>query len=554
MADKPDFAKVREQCEQWVQLHAQRDAMYKAIERMVQMDWDYAPTEEYIKPTMSPDPHNAIIGIVRLMTSTEPQISVGSCPNDQASIDTADKLEKVLKALWYKANAEQQWPLHYGACYSAALYSEVCIQIGSMADNVAWSAAKGQTAERLQEEARQRPFVYSVKNPTQVYPQFGAFGLRSVLHRYVRRLWEVKEWWGSNAKHVDGEDLDLVTYNDYWTEEHRIVWVSSHDKPILYERHGLPFIPWVCRVVMGSGLYAEPEKQRVPMLLPLHKGKWWHRQNLLYTAFFTLASQMGWPTWIVKTNDGRDIAIDLNRPGGQIPLRLGESVEPLQKMLIDAAVTQGLQIADQKTVASTLPRIVFGESPGSTMAYSAMNLLSQGGRLPLVPIEQQVGRALAEMFEVTLKWIAHRGEPVELYRVGELASIEPADINTAHIEIDVKLKADIPQDRLQLANVVNLLRQPGPDGLPLISRMSAVDLLGYMQPGDEFDQIVTEAIEAKLVSAELDKTDQARQGMVPPAGMQQPEPPQGLPPVQQFGTPEPAPMMTPEQQMQAVEY
>jgi len=538
MADKkPDFIKLQEQCDRWVAMHAARNTMYHAMERMVQMEWDDEPKDDFIKATMSPDPHNAIIGVVRLMTSTEPQISVARGANDPQAEEQADKIEKVLAALWRKANREQQWPVHYGACYSAALYSEVCIQVGNSIDNLAWSAAKGEVGERQKREAVERPFVYQVHNPTCVYPRYGAAGLHSVLHRYKRRLWEVQAFWGKAAADLPGDELDVVTYNDYWDDSHRCVWVNDSDRPILLEKHGLPFIPWVCRVVMGSGMYAEPDRQRTPMLYPVWKGKWWHRQNLLYSVFYSLASQMGWPTWQVITQDGRDVPIDLNKPGGKVNLRVGESVEPLQKMLIDVAVTQGLSIADAKMVASTLPRVVFGESPGSTMSYSAMNLLSQGGRLPLVPIEQQVGRALAEMFEITLRWIEHRGEAVEIYSTGEVAKIEPADINPTRLEVEVKLKADVPQDRLQLANLVQLLRQPGSDGLPLISRLSAAELLGFMQPGDEWEQVIAEAVEAKLVNDDLRKGDQPAEqppseqapgSMVPPRTL-------GMIPPVQFG-------------------
>ena len=527
MAEKTiDFAKLRDRCNQVVAEHASRNAMYQAIERMYMMQWDEQPPESYIKATMSPDAHIAITGIGRLLTSTDPVISVARSAEEPGDVARADKLEKVLQALWRRANRARRWPLHYDACKSAALFAEVCIEIANVDETLRWAEVEGRDTTQLKREAKACPYSYNVRHPSTVFPQFGAFGLRSVLHRYRRRLWEVREFWGKNAAVVEGDDMDWVTFSNYWDATYHVVWVNDGDKPVVSEKHGLPFIPWVCVISDGSGMWNEPEKQRNPMLYSVWKGGWWQRQNLLYSVFYTLAAQMGFPTWVITTLDGRDVAIDLNKPGGKVEMRPGESVAPLQKMLIDDAVKQGLAIADSKLISATLPRVVFGESPGSTMSYSAMNLLSQGGRLPLVPIERQVGYALAEMFDVTLRWIHHAGKKVQLYNVGEMAEVAPFDINPDHIEVDVKLKADVPQDRLSLATMIQILRQPGPDGLPIISRNTASDFLGFMQPADEFDQVVNEAFVSKFVQEFI------KSGGQPVPQPQQQQAPVGVPPVQ----------------------
>ncbi len=525
-----DFAKLLERCETVVAAHATRNTMYSQIEQMYHMDWSDKPTQEYVKPTMSPDPQVAITGVVRLLTSTDPVINVIGVSDEPAQEERADRLEKLLRALWYRANSARRWPVHYDACKSAALFSEVCIEVANLGENVRWMEVAGRDASELKRQTKRCPFAYSVHHPACVYPQFGAFGLRSVLHRYRRRLWEVREWWGKEAEHVAGEDMDWITYSDYWDAVWRVVWVGSADKPILSVKHELPFIPWVCAVVDGSGMWSEPEHQRMPLLYAVWKGHWWQRQNLLYSVFYTLAAQMGWPTWVMTTVDGRSLDVDLNKPGGQINLQPGESVVPLQKMLIDEAVKQGLSIADSKLITCTLPRVVFGESPGSTMSYSAMNLLSQGGRLPLVPIERQVGNALAEMFDITLRWIEHSGTKIEVYHGGVATSAAASEIKPDEIEIEVKLKADVPQDRLSLANVVQLLRQRGPDGLPQISSATASELLGFMQAGEERERVIREEFEGRLVAEQMG----GAQAKVEPqqGAMGASQAPMGIPPVQ----------------------
>jgi hypothetical protein len=534
MANKLDFETLRKRVDLVVSNHAGRDQMYQAMKKMLYMEWDDKPTADFIKPTMSPDPHNAIVGIVRLLVSTEPLISVARDGDDQQSVETADKLEMALKALWVKANRRRRWPVHYDVVLSAVLFSEVAVQIACVSETIRNAEVTGQDTSYLQAMAEECPYTFDVVDPTTVYPEFGAFGLRSVLHRYRRKVWEVREFWGKLADNagVIGEDYDELVYSDYWDATWRCVWVNNSREPIVMEKHGLPFIPWVCSVAVGTGLFRQPVEQRIPMLYPAWKGHWWQRQNAMLTQLFTMTTLMANPTFVTETLDGQGVDINLSEPGGQVRLRPGEKVSVLQKMLIDSAVQQGLAIAEGKMTSSTLPRIVFGESPGNTMSYSAMNLLSQGGRLPLVPIEQQAGATLAEMFEKVLRWVEYNGEAVELYSRGKLARLETADINPAHIEVDVKLKADVPQDRLQLANVVAMLmKTTGADGLPIISRDTAMEFLGFMQAGDERSKVLSDLFlrdHLKQFIAEAGKQ----------AGMNaQEELPQTLPQVQMTGQP-----------------
>lgn len=493
-SSKPQFDKLRERANRLVRSHSGRDTMFRAMKKMLFMEWDEKPGDEWIKETMSPDPYNAIIGIVRLLVSTEPQISVAADENDPASREAADKLEKALHAIWAKANDRPFWSVHYDVALAAVLFSEIAIQISNLTEVVRWAEVQGKSTAELEEAARRMPFVYEVCDPETVYPQFGAFGLRSALRRYRRPAWQVKEFWGDKAGDIADEDeYREVEYNDWWDPQWRCVWTSAQDGPILLEKHELPFIPWSCSLVMGSSMFNEPHRQRFPLLYPVWKGKWWHRQNLELTLLYSFASLMANPTWVVKTASGRSVEIDLSQPGGQIALQAGESIEPLARELINDAITAGLDIAGGKVTDSTLPKVVFGQAPGASMSYSALNMLSQGGRLPLVPIEQNSGKALAAALAKTLRWIHHSGQDVSLYNVGRLADIGPEDINPDHIEVRVKLKADIPQDRLQLANVVSLLMNAkGSDGLPLISRDTALAFLEFMQPGDETEKILQE--------------------------------------------------------------
>jgi hypothetical protein len=554
--DKPDFPKLKQRADQLVAAHASRNTMYAAMKKFLFMEWDERPTDEWVKETMSPDPYNAIVGIVRLLVSTQPRISVAADENDPNARQQADKLELALGALWNRANDRPFWSIHYDVALSAVLFSEIAIQIANAQETIRWAEVQGKSTGELKEAARRTPFVYEVCDPETVYPQFGAFGLRSVLRRYRRPAWQVKEFWGNKAGSIADADEDReVEYSDYWTPEWRVVWTNADDAPILMEKHELPFIPWSCSLVMGSSMFTEPHRQRLPLLYPVWKGKWWHRQNLELTLLYSFASLLVNPTWVTKTVDGQAVAFDLSQPGGQINLRAGENIEPLARQLITGDITSALSIADNKITASTVPQVVFGQAPGSSMSYSALNMLSQGGRLPLVPIEQNAGRAIGTALQKTLLWVKHSGQAVSLYNVGRLAKLSPEDINPDHLEITVKLKADIPQDRLQLANTVTMLMNAkGADGLPLISRDTALAFLEFLQPGEETEKILQELFTQEHLKMYV-KEEAERSGMLADMEAMHEEPPLegpagqgfdmgagGLPPVLAQGPGQPQPM------------
>ena len=535
MTRKLDFAQLQERCTQRVAEHADRDEMYRRLEQMFLMEWEERPGQAWIKQTLSPDPHNTIVGITRLMTSTEPQIAVEPDDDTPASVELADKIEKACDVLWHKINRVRQIPLHYEACQSAALYAEVCLLVANVADTVRFVKATGKSASRIERMVSQCPFSVRCVSPRTVYPEYDEFGLASVLWRQQRRVSDVVRFWGKLADKLDATDgMSWVTYNEYWDDTWRVVWCNDSE-PLLMERHNLPFIPWVCTTVTGSGLFSNPKHKRHPMLYPMLAGQWWQRANLLLTQMFTSVGLLMQPAWEVVTLDGQPIPISPNEPGAQVNLRPGESIRPLARQLIDPSVSVGLSVINEKTIQSTIPRVVFGESPGATMSYSAMNLLSQGGRLPLVPIERQVGKALAWMFEIMLQWVAHSGDAVRLGGAGEMAELRADEINADNIRVSVKLRADVPQDRLQMANMVTMLRNSvGPDGLPLISADTARAFLDFMQPGDEAERVAREVFVREHMKrylsqqAELQEQYQQRQGAALPVG---------LPPVQLTGQP-----------------
>jgi hypothetical protein len=500
-----DFDKLETECNRRVNRHRERNIMFDAMKKMVFMQWDGQPGAPHIKATMSPDPYNTIMGICRLLISTDPRITVTPDSIDSTDEEAADHLEKALKNLWGRVNKKRRWPVHYDAVMAASMFSEVCLQIGRTQDTVDMLEGRPE-ATLMKRYAQQVPYTIDVLDPATVYPEYGAFGLRSILRRYVRPMWQIREFWGNKADPPGKPAIDpntTVEFNDYWDAENRVVWVKGSD-PFVNEEHGLPFIPFVSAIVTGSGMFQEPVEQRLPLLYPLWKGEWWHRQNLSYTLLYTTMTILGNGSWVSKTENGSGVTLDLTQPTQQVPLKLGESIEPLGLQLLPNEITVAMDLASAKMAESSLPRVVFGESPSKTMSYSSLNLLSQGGRLPLVPIERQVGSALAEAFEIILKWVSYAKDDINLWSADKTPDLLAAEINPDHLEVSVTLKADIPQDKLSLANVVSMLMgAKAGDGMPIISRRQASELLGNDQPDDELEQIVSEKLIGLYINAKI---------------------------------------------------
>jgi hypothetical protein len=507
-----DFTELKQRMTKRVEAFKQRDIMYDAIQRIYTMTWELSSTQDWVKTTLSPDGAVAINGMVRLLSATEPTINVPAYADKSEGCDIAARLEKGLRAVWTQANRGRRWPIHYDVAFSGSLFSEIALQVGNTEDVLERAEMSGRNTKYLKRKMGRIPYLFHVHHPRYVYPSYDALGLTDTLYRRMQQVGELKRLWPEEdiKKFNLPEDHKSVEVAEYWDDTHQLVWFPKHgDEPLYNEEHGLDFLPWVCVVCEGSSLFPQPEEQRNPILKPMWKGGWWNNQNLLLSEVYSLLRAMGNPTFVTETEQGAHKKISL-AGGDTINLRIGEKVYMLEKNLLTPEMMAALQMADGKVIASTLPRIVFGESPDRVMSYAAMNMLGQGGRLPLQPVEKQGARAISEALEAVLFWIALKNEVLKIPMLGEMVEIRPDDIDIDIVEVDVKLKADIPQDRLQLANIVNTLSQArASDGRPLISRKTAHEFMEFASSEDEEKQIIKEAMVGLIFQEIVERMERA---------------------------------------------
>lgn len=539
--DDAIFTEAKARADNLEQMYSGRDAEFEKYEKMYLMTWDDKPSVDGLMETISPDARNAVLGAKRLLVATDPIFAV---PRDDSGkrIDNADEVEQAAKRLWVQAGRASRMPPHYDMVISALLYGEVHTAITSTADMLAAVKKKNGNAARLERLAAMTPYLFNVWNPKDGYPEFDVAGLRGYYRKVSVRVYELSARFGEAVEEfVAGRTpTDEVELGLWYDDTNYAVWVE--DKPIIAQPHELPFIPVSVTLTGGSMLFEKPEDQRQPLLYTLEKSNLWKRQNLVYTTLYTNVFNIAVNPTFLHTgapgdNDPQDVAMDLANPGGQITMKYGEKFEPMvTKGIIDPSFAQALQIADEKATESTIYKQAMGEPLSGNAAFSTVSLLSQSGRLPLVETQKLCSEAIADVMEKALLWYRTSGEQ------SKSLGIKPKDV-PEFLQLDVKLDVDLPQDKLQMANIATMLTRPDN---PITTRAWAREKILNIGQSSQMD----EDIASEQMFTALQQQYMAQRMQQQAMAQQQP---QGLPAGQPQGQPQGGEQIPPEilQQMMA---
>jgi hypothetical protein len=400
--------------------------------------------------------------------------------------------------------------------------------------------------------------VYDVLNPQECYPEYDKIGMVGWHHRTKQTIASLKRNFGELAlkpiigmKHNSLTDYSEVNLNDWYDLEKRWVWIDESEEPILAgEAHGLPFIPIVHTIMEGSKLFADEEKRREPILYALDRSGLLDRQNMILTVMYSMLFAIGTNPMFVEylINPDNPPEVDYSQAGGTIRYRVGERRDVMSKQVIDPAMTQAWQIAEQLEMESTIYRQTLGEPLGANSPYSMVALLSQAGRLPLLIPQRMASFAIGSIIEYSLKWMRkEKWGNVAVRSAGSDILLSSDDI-PEQFEVIAKLDIALPQDRLQAANAAQLL---GQGDNPLVSKEWILrEILNVQQAGDMTDQIWDEQVEnifmQRFVYEQMAQIAQLKQAAMQPPGMNasgmpgtQEMPQSGAPaPGEQQGTPQ----------------
>lgn len=539
---KLTFEDVKALSSELTSAYGERDTMFDELEKMFLLTPDDLPTGSNIKKTLSPDPRNKLLGAIRLMTGTEPRFKVPiNQQDDKDEKKRSDRLEKAALKIWKTAGAVRGSPVHYDAVMCGLLYGEVHIPV---------SLTSSLTDPRAEYIKSKSPVLFDVFSPRACYPVIDKLGLARHIYRRQVRVYDVRAVFPDALP--DKNLTDPVTLNEYWSLTQHILWVDEDNgKALQDEPNTLGCIPIASVIAEGSSLFNQSGQQsRQPFLYSLYKSELWKRQNLALTVMYTMIFGIGSnPMFLYKRSEpDKHLMIDWDTPGGIAEIENTESLEPLAKLVIDPSIANGYQIASEQIDASTIYSQTLGQPLGANAPFSMVALLSQSGRLPLVPYQRMCSVAIARALGLAFELIRNDSAAMEL------VGLEPGDLETLP-DLECTLDIDMPQDKAQMIQSA-MMASGGED--PLISKRRArEDFLNIEQPEDEQAAIWDEKASAIMAQMGVEKFLQEQQaqqqeqlpgnsGMLPPdfQGMQ--TQPQGQPP-QGNGLPPELAGMTPEQ-------
>lgn len=463
---RKDWEDIQSRTERLIATYNERDTVLEDMRQMLHMEWKDDPSrgQTHYKSTMSPMGYDSLVGAARLLTSTEPKFNV---PHDEANAELraiAEPVEKAAASMWSGSGRVLGRPVHYEMVLSSLMSAEIVGTISRTADLV--DATAGMSKGRYQRQARQAqretPYLFQIHNAAHCYTEYTMLGPSAVVRKSETTWGDALAVYGRAA-----EDADLkadrptderVTLYDWTCYDYRAVWMSGCSDPIIFEEHGLDFLPVVSVVTDGSFLWSEPHRQRLPFLYGLLKSKIWQRQNLMLTVIYSMIYGLGSNPQLVREtkNPGESpLIIDRTIPGGVVDIEQGEKLYPLIEKIIDPAQMQGMSLADQIAEGTTIPRVALGAAPSGSMAFSTISLLTQSGRLPLMGTKQNAAHAAAEMVRRALLWMRAGGAAEDLYDArGSKIGLDPHDIPD-RLPLECVLEVDLPSDKLQLVNAAN---------------------------------------------------------------------------------------------------
>jgi len=504
-----------------------RNQLYKEIEEAYLLDDSIVADKNWIKKTVSVDARNKLLGATRLLTAADP---IWSVPRDKnkSSLEEpiASKVEKAARMIWDAAGKVKKQPIHYNAVLSALLYGQVDIAVTNMQDVIELEKNPVRK-KRLEKIAKKTPLMFEVLSPKVCYPIYDAFGLSAHYTYRDMKATDIIARLGDKAKEqLKGKNAtDEVGYSEYWDEEYHAIWLDGQDKPLMFKPHELDMIPIASAIVEGGELFDE-EHARQPFLYGLVKSGIHARQSLMLTLFFSNAFTTGAnPVMVYKTNDlEKSLKIDYETPGGVVKILPGEDLSPMERETIDSNMKELFAIAENKAEESTIYSQTLGEPLGGNAPFSMVALLSQSGRLPLVPYQRMLSSIFTDAMEIGLSMLRSNG--------GGKLTVGPKDtgieLDMKEVPEDIELTAtlgiEMPQDEFSQARIAMELTEKG-----MVSKERAREkYLHIGQSDDEERQILREKFTAFLADTQFQMKAQEIQQQMQAQMMQQQQQMQGM--------------------------
>lgn len=520
-----DLQPFIERATELIRRDEKRDQFFESVDRIFHMDWSLpeplkSQQMPWLTESVSPSAHVSIMGGVRIMSSVRPRVTVQPADDGIESKAKAGEWERALLNCLDDVSRRRNFPIVSELMLSALLYMETCAQVVHLPTQIESVKALGGDTNRYEAMLRRGPFAVTVRNPRTVHAEYSDLMPEAVLHVVKKKPKEITDFWGKRADFLKGSKLKEVTLYDYVDLAERMVLVDTSGSPhpgregqvILHADWEYPYLPWACRIG-GTGLWSEPDKQRLAMLYAAYRGNIWNNENIARTLLFSEAiTFFGQPRNVFESATRDHPVIDYTNPTMELRLMPGEKWNANLSRGLDPGMQQTLGMFGKDMQTTTLSEILTnpGELP-SGVAFATVNLASQSARAVLEPAKEMVQWALADIFELKLNCIHYSGKDYSTRErsrgqgtaYGKQYVIKPGDIDPTNIHIEVELTPDLPTDRLQRMNTAILgVRER------ILSRERARDEVGIMDSAREQELIWSEQLLDHELQMELEKEKQ----------------------------------------------
>ncbi len=263
--------------------------------------------------------------------------------------------------------------------------------------------------------------------------------------------------------------------------------------------HGKERIPIVVAIAEGSSMFKrEGQMDRQPVLYSAWKSNIWKRMNDALTVINTLTFNLGRnPMYLWRRNspDKQAPIRDYTVPGGMITIDKDEEYAPLVKAVIDPSLMQVWEISQKDDRDDHLPASL-GEPLGNQAPFSMVSMLSQAGRLPLVPYQKMASFAISQAMSIGLGMLKKKKKAINVSSGEGETEFDMADIPDK-FNLTCNLEITMPQDKRQ--NVA-LAVQATQGESPLLSQRYALEeYLGVGTP----DEMIKEIWQERFINAQL---------------------------------------------------
>lgn len=512
-----------------------RDRDYIKYDKQYHCDWSL-PADlaaiTWVRKSTNTEIHDAINAGTRTLSALEPKITFQPYVANEKNKERANQVERVLAWQLWCANRRRQAPIQRDFMKSAMLYDEICAQVIDIEWQIKQAEAIGLSVNWLKAAKRYSRFMVNTYNPRFVHTRYSNVMPEVVLLAHIKSAADVVSEFGEKAKSLfalarDDSEIKHVALFDLWDLETRVVWAveaphgvmdgnSFDSKSGLYviqepEEHGLPFLPWVCRVG-GSTMEVEEERKRHPIGYSTLKSGQWETLNILLSLSDSKTIAMHGQATIAEEGPMPATSTNVDYDDPMMPMKVtpGNTVKQLSPAQIDPKVFDMKNDYRSQIRKSTVAGVLQNPETTPGEAFASINLRTQIATGALIPYKELAEYSLADVLERFMLWVHYTDKPLtgfgrEGKYNGEEYVINADEIDPESLYLKVQLMPDTPTDKIGKINAASIAVQTLG-----MSKEFGLEEIGITDPQQEMEKAKFE----ELVQFETDLYKQEKMAMM----------------------------------------